>query len=443
MKSFNNFFVEARTKAGLDAQKKGLTHTGKGYYADGSGNIVAKAENGERLVRLTKSDQDKLKVGQPLNVGPQSAQDAQNLKDFADKVKKAQKERQQQLQPDKSSDQTQSKKDSSKGSAPQRNEGGGSVVITFGRFNPPHAGHQKLMDKVSGEAYKDGSDYMIYPSQSQDSKKNPLDFKSKNSMMKTLFPQHSNNIAGEEGGRNIFDVLKDLHAKGYDNVKIVVGDDRVKEFDNITSKYNGKTYNFGKLNVVSAGARNPDSDDVEGMSASKMRKAALENDFDSFKKGMPKDTKPETLKNIYKQVRKSMKLENAIWEVAPKLDFDNLREEYYQENIFNVGEIVESLTTGIIGEIIVRGSNYVIILDEEGRTFRTWLDNISLVEVVKDASVSRPDQSNFSADDGSGNTWKVGTDEYTNALLQMTPGQSTKKKTPLNSTKKTENDGHK
>ncbi len=102
---------------------------------------------------------------------------------------------------------------------------------------------------------------------------------------------------------------------------------------------------------------------------------------------MPKDTKPENLKNIYKQVRKSMKLENAIWEVAPKLDFDNLREEYYQENIFNVGEIVESLTTGIIGEIIVRGSNYVIILDEEGRTFRTWLDNISLVEVVKDASV--------------------------------------------------------
>tara|TARA_Y100000593_G_scaffold24576_1_gene49032 strand:- start:418 stop:1746 length:1329 start_codon:yes stop_codon:yes gene_type:complete len=442
MKSFNNFFVEARTKAGLDAQKKGLVHTGKGYYADGSGNIVAKAENGERLVRLSKADQDKLKVGQPLNVGPQSAQDAQNLKDFADKVKKAQKEREK-LQPDQSTQQTQSKKDSGKESAPQRNKGGGSVVITFGRFNPPHVGHQKLMDKVSSEAYKDGSDYMIYPSQSQDSKKNPLDFKSKSDMIKTMFPHHSNNIADETGGRNIFDVLKGLHAKGYDNVKIVVGDDRVKEFDNITSKYNGKAYNFGNLNVVSAGARDADSEGVEGMSASKMRKAALENDFDSFKKGMPKDTKPENLKNIYKQVRKSMKLENAIWEVAPKLDFDNLREEYYQENIFNVGEIVESLTTGIIGEIIVRGSNYVIILDEEGRTFRTWLDNISLVEVVKDASVSRPDQSNFSADDGSGNTWKVGTDEYTNALLQMTPGQSTKKKTPLNSTKKTENDGHK
>jgi hypothetical protein len=105
-----------------------------------------------------------------------------------------------------------------------------------------------------------------------------------------MFPSHASNIANDpQNGRNIFDVLKNLHAQGYDSVKVVVGDDRVKEFTNMTSKYNGKTYNFGKLDVVSAGERDPDSDDVEGMSASKMRKAAMENDYDAFKKGLPKD----------------------------------------------------------------------------------------------------------------------------------------------------------
>ena len=126
MKSFSNFFVEARTKAGLEAEKKGLTHTGKGYYADGKGNIVAKSEGGEKLVRLSKSDQDKLKVGQPLNVGPQSAQDVQNLQQFAAKVKKAQS---QQAQPADQASTTQTQQSSSKETQIPRNEGGGSVVI--------------------------------------------------------------------------------------------------------------------------------------------------------------------------------------------------------------------------------------------------------------------------------------------------------------------------
>jgi hypothetical protein len=375
MKSFSNFFGEARTKAGLEAEKKGLTHTGKGYYADKSGTIVAKAEGGERLKTISKAEQQKLKTGEPLN-GPQSVADVQTLQQFASKAKQAQQAPAQEAPAQEK--QSSEKSDDKDTSQVPRNEGGPSIVITFGRFNPPHIGHQKLMDRVSDEAYKDGSDYMIYPSHSQDEKKNPFDLSTKHNVMSTMFPHHANNIANDPGsGKNIFDVLKDLHGKGYDNVKVVVGDDRVKEFSNITSKYNGKTYNFGKLDVISAGARDEKSDDVEGMSASKMRKAAADNDYDAFKKGLPKDLKSSEAKSIYKQLRRSMNIEEDLWQIAPKLDYNTLREEYYQENIFNVGDIVESLTTGVEGEIIVRGPNYIIMMDEEERTFRQWLINIT------------------------------------------------------------------
>ncbi len=392
MKSLKDFLGEARTKAGLEAQKKGLLHTGKGYYADAKGNIVAKAEGGTRLIPLSPEEKQKLKTGEPLSTPPMPQGAAGQMQ---------QQQQQVQQEPPKEEKPKDQKKDGEEEPMVPRNEGGGSVVITFGRFNPPHTGHLKLLDKVADEAYKDGSDYMIYPSQSQDPKKNPLDFQSKTNVMQTMFPHHAGNIVSDpSGGRNIFDVLKGLHAQGYDNVKIVVGDDRVKEFTNITGKYNGKTYNFGKLDIVSAGERDPDSEDVEGMSASKMRKAAQDNDYDAFKKGLPKDVKSADAKSIYMQVRRSMNLEEDLYQIAPKLDQQSLREEYFQENIFNLGEIVESLSTGVVGKIIFRGSNYVILVDEDGRTFRTWLDNIT-EKVI----------------------WEIGTDIYRAAVQKLTPGQ--------------------
>jgi nicotinic acid mononucleotide adenylyltransferase len=416
MKSLKDFLGESRTKAGLEAEKKGLIHTGKGYYADAKGNIVAKAEGGSRLIPLSPEEKQRLKSGEPLTTPPMTAGQMP--------AGGQQSPAQQQVQQEPQKETPKDEKTSEEEPMVPRNEGGGSVVITFGRFNPPHTGHLKLLDKVADEAYKDGSDYMIYPSQSQDPKKNPLDFGTKTNVMQTMFPHHASNIVNDpSGGRNIFDVLKGLHAQGYDNVKIVVGDDRVKEFTNITGKYNGKTYNFGKLDIVSAGERDPDSEDVEGMSASKMRKAAQDNDYDSFKKGLPTDVKSADAKAIYMQVRRSMNLEEELYQIAPKLDQRSLREEYYQENIFSVGDLVESLSTGIVGNIIFRGSNYVIILDEEGRTFRTWLDNIT--EKVH---------------------WEVGTDIYRIAVQKLTPGQPVvsyahKDPSTLNSIKKKSKNG--
>ena len=419
MKSFSNFFGEARTKAGKEAEKKGLVHTGKGYYADKNGAIVAKAEGGERLVNLSAKEKASLKNGSPL-MPPQSAADVETMQQMASglqSVKGGQEQPAAEEEP-----KAEKEKGDEEESLVPRNEGGGEIVITFGRFNPPHVGHEKLINRVADEAHSSGADYMIYPSHSNDPKKNPLDFGTKLNAMQHMFPSHASNIANDpQNGRNIFDVLKNLHAQGYDNVKVVVGDDRVKEFTNMTSKYNGKTYNFGKLDVVSAGERDPDSDDVEGMSASKMRKAAMENDYDAFKKGLPKDMAAKEAKAIYMQLRRSMNIDEQTWEVAPKLEEENLREAYRNGEIFNVNDIVENLNTGVIGRIITRGTNYVIVVDEENRVFRNWIKDLMEVH------------------------WEIGTDEYRNAVMALTPGQPvvdfTKNKITLNSKKTSKKNG--
>ena len=419
MKSFSNFFGEARTKAGKEAEKKGLVHTGKGYYADAKGNIVAKAEGGERLVNLSAKEKESLKNGTPL-MPPQSAADVDTMQQMASGLQSV-KGGQDQPAPE---EEPKAEKETSDEEEPlvPRNEGGPEIVITFGRFNPPHVGHEKLINRVADEAHSSGADYMIYPSHSNDPKKNPLDFGTKLNAMQHMFPSHASNIANDpQNGRNIFDVLKNLHAQGYDSVKVVVGDDRVKEFTNMTSKYNGKTYNFGKLDVVSAGERDPDSDDVEGMSASKMRKAAMENDYDAFKKGLPKDMAAKEAKAIYMQLRRSMNIDEQTWEVAPKLEEENLREAYRNGEIFNVNDIVENLNTGVIGRIITRGTNYVIVVDEENRVFRNWIKDLMEVH------------------------WEIGTPEYRNAVMALTPGQPvvdfTKNKISLNSKKTSKKNG--
>ena len=419
MKSFSNFFGEARTKAGKEAEKKGLVHTGKGYYADKNGAIVAKAEGGERLVNLSAKEKASLKNGSPL-MPPQSAADVETMQQMASGLQSV-KGGQEQPAAEEEPKAEKEKGDEEEALVP-RNEGGGEIVITFGRFNPPHVGHEKLINRVADEAHSSGADYMIYPSHSNDPKKNPLDFGTKLNAMQHMFPSHASNIANDpQNGRNIFDVLKNLHTQGYDSVKVVVGDDRVKEFTNMTSKYNGKTYNFGKLDVVSAGERDPDSDDVEGMSASKMRKAAMENDYDAFKKGLPKDMAAKEAKAIYMQLRRSMNIDEQTWEVAPKLEEENLREAYRNGEIFNVNDIVENLNTGVIGRIITRGTNYVIVVDEENRVFRNWIKDLMEVH------------------------WEIGTDEYRNAVMALTPGQPvvdfTKNKITLNSKKTSKKNG--
>ena len=152
---------------------------------------------------------------------------------------------------------------------------GKSIAFSFGRFNPPTTGHEKLINKVASIR---ADDYRIYLSRSQDPKKNPLSPRQKLDIMKRMFPRHARNI--EINNTNmILDICTLLYKKGYTDITMVVGSDRVREFDTIIKKYNDVKsrhgyYDFDNINIVSAGERDPDADNVSGMSASKMRAAA-------------------------------------------------------------------------------------------------------------------------------------------------------------------------
>ena len=308
------------------------------------------------------------------------------------------------------------------------------VAITFGRFNPPHAGHGKLMDAVK-TASGDSGNYRIYPSRTQDHKKNPLHPEDKIKHMRSMFKHHKDAIQNSEQHRNIFDILRDLNDEGHEHVTMVVGDDRVKEFQKLTSKYNGVHYDFKSINIKSAGKRDKDSEDpVEKLSASGQRKHASGDDHDNFHAGVPKGYGKKSSRELMdlvklgmtppKKEKKSKKKTNESWMFAPKLYIEEFRTHYIEDSIFSEGTLVEHDDTGLRGHVVHRGTNYVIFRDDDGEEFKAWLHHVT---EVADASKERKDQSNFSADDGSGNDWKVGTDKYREAVQNMTPGQGTTK----------------
>jgi hypothetical protein len=270
-------------------------------------------------------------------------------------------------------------------SAPEVEKTRGSITIGFGRFNPPTSGHGKLCDAVKNVAGE--GEYRIYPSHSCDSKKNPLDCEEKVNWMKASYPDHASNIVYDSKMKTIFDVLQAAHNGGYRSVNLVVGSDRLKEFERLANDYNGQLYSFDKINVISAGDRNPDAEGVEGMSASKLRKAAAEGDYETFEKGLSKNLKQNQKKELYNSVRLNMGVvdveeEVELWEIAPKFDWRNLRENYLNKNIFNVGDFVESVNTGLVGKVIRRGTNYLICVTKEGYLFKSWIKDLSEVNLI-------------------------------------------------------------
>ena len=352
MKSFNNFFTEARvSQASPPAERRGLIGDGHGNWLDKEGKIVAKTEQG-RLVFFDK------KVKAPEQEAP----------------KKVSKAKEEDIKDDKPKSDDETKTDR------------GDITLVFGRFNPPTIGHQKLLDKAKKAAGK--GTLRIYPSRSQDAKKNPLDTDTKYDVMQKMFPNHADSMVNDPNSKTIFDVLKKAYGDGYSNVNIVVGGDRVKEFDKLATEYNGKLYNFNSVKTISAGNRDADAEGIEGMSASKMRKAAAENDFETFSKGVPKSLDDKTVKQLFNTVKKQMKIKEgwSMWEIAPKFDWQNLRENYVTGKIFNVNQLVENLNTGLVGKVIRRGTNYLICVSEDGMMFKSWIRDITEKKKVKRAS---------------------------------------------------------
>mgnify|MGYP003141386865 CR=1 FL=1 len=160
---------------------------------------------------------------------------------------------------------------------------GDDVTFTFGRFNPPTIGHEKLIDATKKIG---GRNYRVYASHTQDSRRNPLDHKTKISYMKRMFRKHSSHIIDDAALTAIHVAVK-LYDEGFKNLTMVVGSDRVRDFQKLLDDYNGVKarhglYDFKTIKVKSAGERDPDAEGISGMSASKMRKAAQSNDYDSF-----------------------------------------------------------------------------------------------------------------------------------------------------------------
>ena len=190
---------------------------------------------------------------------------------------------------------------------------GDTVIFTFGRFNPPTVGHEKLITAVQSVAKSKGGDFFVYPSHSQDPKKNPLSQPQKIKYMKKMFPKYKRNIVASTG-KTALAIASELYSKGYTNLVMVVGSDRVQEFQRILDRYNGEDkahgfYDYDKIEVVSAGERDPDAEGVEGMSASKMRAAAVSGDFKSFRMGTPKTLSDADTKKMFNDIRKGMQLE--------------------------------------------------------------------------------------------------------------------------------------
>ena len=407
MKSFGQFIIEAvKTAASTEAKMKGLKGDGHGGWYDQKGNFVAKTVNGklkftggrsaapEEDPKSTKVATPEKPTAKPKAVATAPVPKPKPKEDTAATATKS-------PEPGESDQQT------AEVMGMPSSEG---VVVVFGRFNPPTVGHQKLLDKAASEASRLGYDFKIYPSRSVDAKKNPLQPGAKIEYMKKMFSDYEESIKDDPNARTIFDVLVAAANLGYKGVTIVVGQDRLSEFQSLAQKYNGDLYNFEDLQVISAGARDPDSEGIEGMSASKMRDAVAKDDFKAFAKGIPNIGNMEK-KNLFNLIQKSMgatdeqlrgTVASETWQHAPKLDPFGLRVAYLKEQCFKVGSLVENVNTGVRGRITRRCANHVIVQTPEHTMFKAWLKDLS-------------------------EAYDVGTDEYRQYMQRMTPGQGDKK----------------
>ena len=392
MKSFFQFLNEAQSQASMQAKKLNLVSDGHGGWLDSRGKFVATTEDG----KLKFVDKKKKKAEDEPTARPRAA-------------KPEPKE-----EPKKTAPKETGAAAAKAGEGDQAGTETSEVLtVAFGRFNPPTVGHGKLLS--AAKKASQGGDLKIYPSRSQDPKKNPLDPDMKISFMKKMFPDYSENIVNDDEMRSIFNVLTTASEQGYKDVNIIVGSDRQAEFENLATKYNGELYDFENIRVISAGVRDADAEGVEGMSASKMRKAVVDGDFKAFRRGTPKDLNDGDTQALFDAVRSGMGVKakkkevTEMWEIAPKCDPKGLRDNYVSGNIFNIGDIVESLHTGLIGKIVRRGTNHLICVTKEDHMFKSWIRD------VMEAVQNYPGPSGVPSDQR-----LVGTDAHREYVMRLT-----------------------
>ena len=448
MKSFSQFLTE--TSASQQASRLGLEGDGHGgWYDRSTGEFTAKTVKG-----TLKFYNKRQKVG--MKDPAQSEQE----KNYSNPNTQVPPEGQQQVAPEQQPVEQPLPVQSPDLAAgpPPVPKTRGTLTLAFGRFNPPHAGHGKLMDVAAQSAEETEGDYVIIPSRSNDPKKNPLDADSKVSTMRSMFPNHSEKIINDPQNNTIFDVLKKAHNDGYTNVRIVAGDDRVKQFDKLSQNYNGQLYQFDNLETISSGQRDDDKEGMEGYSASRMRLAAMEGDFKTFYQNLQQEVPavdPNTgepiievdlntgdqlvdentgeplqamdlvplmnkkkAKEYFTSIRQAMGVEEVnecwnIWEIAPKEDPQNLREAYIKKEVFDIGTKVDDVTTGLTGRIIRRGANHLICVTEDEMMFKSWIKDVS-ESIINGTTISGVPA----------NQRLVGTDKHFKYVASLVPGSS-------------------
>ena len=322
-----------------------------------------------------------------------------------------------------------------------------TVVFSFGRLNPPTVGHQKLLQKIVQTAQRMSGQAMMFVSYSQDAKKNPLTAKQKIAYIKKMFPKEARQLKLEDDSsiRNAIDVATELNGK-YDNLVMVVGSDRVKDFKTLLNKYNGVDskhgfYKYDNIQIVSAGERDPDAEGVAGMSASKMRAAAASGDYESFSLGLPSSFKDG--EKLFKDLRLGMNVREQLKPFKPIVEMSNMelvREQYFQNLIYNIGDWVKDVKTGITGEVVKRGTNYITLVQEDFTLHKVWLEDVESMETQKK---KLPEAINFlknrnlwekvqrenrksagEKEDSHKKEW--GTKSLTDRLKKITPGETVK-----------------
>tara|TARA_Y100000114_G_scaffold156663_1_gene184662 strand:- start:746 stop:2158 length:1413 start_codon:yes stop_codon:yes gene_type:complete len=289
-------------------------------------------------------------------------------------------------------------------------EASNEVTFVFGRFNPPTVGHEKLFDQL--KKISRGGVFRIYASKSEDKAKNPLPFKVKIKFLRKMFPKYARSIMADGDIRNALDVCTKLYDQGFTKVTMVAGSDRVREFDVLLNKYNGVKsrhgfYNFeDSIRVVSAGERDPDAEGAKGMSASKIRAAVAAGDIQAFSDGTPEIPGDSQL-SLYYAIRKGMGLKKESFREHIDLGpVSEIREDYIEGSLFQVGNNVVIKETQQKGIVKVCGSNYLLVELNEGGRKRCWLDSVQLDEYAGE----------------------FGTNQLTQRYKKDTPGQMKEKK---------------
>ena len=371
MKSFRQFISEAlETIASSQAKQMGLRGDGHGDWYDNQGKLVAKT------------------VGSKLQVfkgrGGKGAEDKSTKKDT---------EAQPQAAPA-----TQQPQDQQQ---PPVQEQGKGVVVVLGKFNPPGKAHEQLLKFGFNQGKNSGAEYRIYPSRIEDKETNPLNPTLKIKYMKAMYPEYADYIIDNSDTTTLFDVLTSLSNDGFTDVKVIVGSDRVGEFQSLAHRGEGETYQFNTIEVIPAGVKDPDSDVGGPGSSAQLRAAVAQGNFESFSANLPTRMKRADKEQLFNSVADAMQIGESyeLWRIAPELDMEGLRMNYKINNLYPIGSIIENLNTGLQGRVLRRGTNYLICVTNEGVMFKSWLQNIR--EAV----------------------YEVGTSKYLKKLQSITPGQ--------------------